>query len=311
MDGQINEKSKMEMELENTERDLKTSVNYLRASEEFARRLQIAAAYKGPDEVVHISEILRDLKEKEKLESFRAKSNIPKLDEIVGDFREGQLVIVSASTGQGKTSFCKTLTKNFNQQNIQSLWFSFEVPPLEFAENFPGIPNYVVPRQLRESNISWVEKKIVEGLAKFHSKIVFIDHLHYLTDLKQFIAAKNTSILIGYILRDLKKIALYYKVMIVLVAHLKKFDSVMELPTIDDLRDSSFIGQESDIVMLLWRKPLPQNREDKIGKLPPQWTNQGVISVVKNRRTGKLGFVKVVYVNNEFVEEAPVDLWNS
>ena len=71
-----------------------------------------------------------------------------------------------------------------------------------------------------------------------------------------------------------------------------------ETPTIDDLRDSSFVAQESDIVMMLWR-----NKErDNTNPVGYRYTNDAVLTVEKNRRTGKLGYVKLSFNNGRFIE---------
>lgn len=84
---------------------------------------------------------------------------------------------------------------------------------------------------------------------QFGTRIVFIDHLHYLLDLA---AARNPSIQIGQIIRGLKQIALRQKVVIFLAAHTTKLNPDKQLSA-DDIRDSSFVGQESDGVMMVWR----------------------------------------------------------
>jgi len=102
--------------------------------------------------------------------------------------------------------------------------------------------------------------------------------------------AKSISLLIGMMMRELKKMAIRHEVIIFLVSHMKKvmYD---KLPDIDDLRDSSFVGQESDIVIFLKRRK--ENEE---------YTNQATLKVAKNRRTGKLGNIKLIYHNNKFNE---------
>lgn len=264
-------------------------------------RQKILLDYQGPDRVVPVSEILEELSAKTDKKIY---TKIPLLDNLSDGFRIGNLIVISAPTGQGKTTFCKTLTKNFTENGMKSIWFSYEVPPKEFMESFPKGNQYLtMPRELTTGALSWIENRILESKAKFNTNIVFIDHLHFLLEMKDLAIAKNQSILIGMILRELKKIALNHNLIIFLVAHMRKKDTENQIPTIDDLRDSSFVAQESDMVMLLWRK---QRGKPEKG-LPPEWTNESVLSVVKNRRTGKLGFVKLEYnfLKKEFVELDP------
>lgn len=249
--------------------------------------------YDGEDKIVLFSELLKKLGLSKPAEFF---SKIPTLDKLVDGFRTGQLVVVSAPTGQGKTSFCQTLTENFYKQQHKCLWFTFEVPLQEFVEKFSEtVPEFYVPMQLRSSNIEWLKLKILEGMAKYGTTIVFIDHLHFLIDM-QMLSRTNTSLTIGSIMRDLKTFALENNVLIFLVSHLKKTKLDMEEdPSIDDIRDSSFISQESDIVLVMKRK---QTKRD--GQIV--YINAARVLVAKNRRTGKLGTINLIYDNNRFLE---------
>ena len=69
------------------------------------------------------------------------------------------------------------------------------------------------------------------------------------------------------------------------------------MPDLEDLRDSSFIAQEADTVLMLWRETKRENGEVKI-------TNNVNLSVQANRRTGKTGNVKMVYSDGHFNEQA-------
>ena len=68
-------------------------------------------------------------------------------------------------------------------------------------------------------------------------------------------------------------------------------------PTLEDLRDSSFIAQEADTVMMLWRK----THRDEDGELVIG--NETLLSVQANRRTGSTGNVKLIFHNGRFLEK--------
>lgn len=268
-------------------------------------RLIKLAEYQGADRVVPAEELVAELN-KTNRGALKLNSSIPALDNLLGGFMKGNLVVISAPTGQGKTTFCKTLTKNFTENDQKSIWFSYEVPADEFYATFPeGNKFFTMPRELSTSTLSWIEERILESKAKYNTNIVFIDHLHFLLSMKELAIAKSQSILIGMILREIKKIALNNEMIIFLIAHMRKKDTEQEIPTIDDLRDSSFVAQEADAVMLMWRKQIEQSKDDKKLKIPPEWTNESVLSVVKNRRTGKLGYLELIFNSekNEFFEK--------
>lgn len=262
------------------------------------QKYEAFADYAGIDKVISSLELWDEIQRNKKTDTFSPISKIPKLDEIIGGFREGQLIIISAQTGEGKSSFCQTLTKNFSEQHIPCIFFSYEMGNEEFLAKFNSIPVFYMPTQTKQNSMKWLESKIYESIAKYKTKIVFIDHLHFLLEMSQMAQAKNLSLLIGMMMRELKRMALEHSLIIFLVSHVKK-TQFNQAPELDDLRDSSFVAQESDIVMILRRETEndPDNPRVKIK------TNKTIVSVLKNRRTGSLGIVKLVYFNNIFTEE--------
>lgn len=265
---------------------------------QYTRDLEIMQKYTGEDRVVLAKDLYNEVSEENKDKVIIKTGKLSEFDKIVGGFTEGQIVVVSAPTGQGKTTFCQTLTMNFAEQNINSLWFSYEVGVQEFLEKFPTIPVCYMPRRIKQNSIDWLELRIKESIAKFNCKVIFIDHLHYLLEMQKMAQAKSISLLIGMMMRELKRIAIENDIVIFLVSHMRKslYKSDEDLPDINDLRDSSFVGQESDIILFLFRKQGKDARGNKI------YINEALLKVAKNRRTGNLGCVKLTFNNKEFTE---------
>ena len=270
----------------------------IKVMEEKSRKYEALRDYDGQDKVISSIELWDDIQKNKKAETFNALSKIPKLDDIIGGFREGQVVVVSAQTGEGKSSFCQTLTKNFSEQGIPCIFFSYEMGNEEFLAKFPNIPVFYMPAQTKQNSLVWLESKVYESIAKYKTKIVFIDHLHFLLEMEKMAQAKNLSLLIGMMMRELKRLALEHSLIIFLISHVKK-TQFNQTPELDDLRDSSFVAQESDIVMML-RRETEQDRDNARIKIK---TNKTILSVLKNRRTGNLGNVKLIYFDNQFTEE--------
>jgi replicative DNA helicase len=133
--------------------------------------------------------------------------------------------------------------------------------------------------------LDWLEARITEAIAKYDTKIVMIDHLHYLIDMAK---VHNPSLEIGGIVRRLKKIAVQWGIIIFLICHTAKTQLDQELE-IADIRDSSLIAQEADIVLMIKRK----YGEDKNG-------NRAILGIRKNRKTGQLGNLNLVCVQKRF-----------
>ena len=231
--------------------------------------------YDGDDKVISSQEmkVVVDANS-DRVVSFN--STMPTLDKILGGFEGGELTVISGLTGNGKTLLAQTLTHNFDRQGIKSLWFSYEVLPRNFLKSFGDeFPNFYMPSRLTLNSIDWLEQRIWEAKLKYDCRVVFIDHLHFLLDMKSRL---NMSLEIGHVMRSLKGLAIKYNLVFFLIAHTAKVRPDTELD-LDSLRDSSFIGQEADNVFMVWRKI--------------NTANDAVLKVVKNRKHGTYGKIDI------------------
>jgi len=243
--------------------------------------------YHGDDRIV----LSKELKEqydlsKEEMKKFMYRFDMPALDEAIDGVQAGEMTVISGLTGNGKTLLAQTFTRNFSEQDIPCLWFTYEVMGRQFLGQFGDqMPTFAMPNVLKSNSIDWIEERIYESVLKYETKIVFIDHLHYLIDLGM---KQNVSLEIGKLMRHLKKIAIRYVQAIFLVCHMTKLHEEKE-PDNENLRDSALIACESDNVFFVWRK-----------KTKPQ---EAVLKISKNRRNGvmhkKIDLIKV----GNFLEE--------
>ena len=200
-------------------------------------------------------------------------SNLPSLDRAVDGFLPGELIVISGPTKNGKTLLAQGLTNEFTKQNYFPLWFSFEVMPKYFLKGFPELPLFYLPKKLKANAMDWVISKMHESFKQYHTRVIFIDHLHYLFDMAR---AKSPSIEIGTIIRRLKTVAVEHGYIIFLLCHTRKGASDNSKLSHEDIRDSSFVSQESDSVMMIAR-----NLKNPEG-------NGAWLSVEFHRRTGAL-----------------------
>jgi len=248
------------------------------------------SSYQGEDRVVKSTEIAEHLAGQRDPFSFLSK--IPSIDEWSEGFEAGELIVISGLTGQGKSSFCRTLSHNFFAQDIPSLWFSYEETYRQFIRKLPEYLFVFMPLILKGKNLDWIQDRIHEAKVKYRARVVFVDHLHFLIDMAQI---KNPAMEIGAIVRRLKLIALELNITIFLIAHLTKtkFD---EEPELNSIKDSSCIPQDSDQVYIVWRK---FNQDTK------EYENKTYVKLCKSRRTGTMGKkVLLNYRDNLYTEEA-------
>ncbi len=212
-------------------------------------RMKDLRTYDGPDKIITSHEMRVRLMEDD-VSDFHVKSGIPSLDAAIDGFRGGELVTISGWTKQGKTLLAQSFTANFAKQQYFPLWFTFEVPARQFLEQFGKPPLIYMPTKLKAHALPWLEERVQEAFQKYHSRIVFIDHLHYLVDLARM---RNPSLEIGQVIRRLKTLAVDGGFIVFLLCHTTKGKS--ESLSYEAIRDSSFVSQESDTVFMVRRTP--------------------------------------------------------
>jgi len=182
-------------------------------------------------------------------QEIRYMSRIPMLDNLTEGFVAGELIVISGPTKHGKTLFAQSLTSQFTKQNAFSLWFSFEVTPKYFLKGFYDLPLFYMPRKLKTNALDWVIGKCIESYKQYRTRIIFLDHLHYLFDMAR---TRSPSIEIGQVIRRLKSMAVEHEFIVFLLCHTTKGASDTDM-TYEAIRDSSFVAQESDCVLMIRR----------------------------------------------------------
>lgn len=207
------------------------------------------------------------------------KTGYTSLDKKIGGIYGGETTIISGPTKSGKTLFACTLTDNLatdkpGSKKENSLWFPYEVRGLRFLELFGNeMPLFYLPRTLlgqAHDHIKWITGRLEAAQAKHKISAVFIDHLHYLIDFAQM---HSPSLQIGSIMRQLHMLAEDQDVHIFLIAHMKMREYGEE-PRAGDVRDSSFIEQECDNTIYVWRGTRQDNK------------HKTYVKVAHNRRMG-------------------------
>ena len=215
--------------------------------------------YAGEDQVLSSHEIMLRL-ENQPDRLFSVKSNIPSLDIATGGFEPGELIVISGPTKNGKTLLAQSLTVQFVKQQYHPLWFSFEIQTRKFLNQFHVLPMIFLPAKLKAHSLDWFEDRVRESFEKYHTRIIFCDHLHYLIDLARI---RNPSLEIGQIIRRLKTLAVTGDFLIFLLCHTTKGAHEDNL-SFESIRDSSFISQESDSVLMIQRTPAKGDNRAKL-----------------------------------------------
>lgn len=236
------------------------------------------------------------------------------LDDLIGGFEGGRLYVLSAPTKQGKTTLAQTIMYNLALQKVPSMILEYEMGWQETVKKFMLMDEKIktenkpsdfcihLPMDLHRGGgqlqYLWIYEAIEKAITEKQIKLVVIDHLHFLLPLQE---AKNTSFVIGGIVREIKRIAVALNIPIILIAHVGmiKDDKV---PDWTDIRDSSFITQEADVTLMMYRtksKHAPKKvTEDSVEDV---FRKKAILSIELNRATGKTGRIALWNDGNKFV----------
>ena len=257
------------------------------------RLKEVSKSYNGEYRLMWSKDILEKIKNRPKKTLF--KTNVPLLDDLIGGFKEQQLITISASTKHGKTVFGLFLMEKLEELNpiMIPLEQSNEEIIEQRLDNKYSIPNFLSPENLSTRvTVDWIEKRIIEGIAKYNTKFILIDHLGYIDDFgtDDKFRRENLAYRIGQVMKGLKNVAKRWNVVITLLVHISQKNE-SNPPTLEDIKNSSDIAQESDMVIMLWRKNEQKNKV-RIYK------NETLVSVMANRRTGRNGNVGLKFNTN-------------
>jgi len=191
------------------------------------------------------------------------KGSFTVLNQAVDGFQEGELYVIGGPTKSGKTLLLQSLTYAISQLDVGCLWFSYEMPTRQFIESFPDdmFPFFFLPQEIHACRIDWFEERTIEAWEKYRIQVVFIDHLHFLFDMARI---RNSSLEIGSYVRRIKQFAVKNRLIIFLVCHVFKIGPDVDELSHFHLRDSSFIAQESDCVIMIRRLSDPMTQAELV-----------------------------------------------
>ncbi len=243
--------------------------------------------------------------EKEKTQEL--KSGIVTLDNIIGSFEPGDLVIVCARPSMGKTSFATTITNLADKRGIGVLFDSMEMTKEKLfrrllvdrsGENLNDIKRGLVKnpekfnkalRELRntkniilhDKSLLTIHQLVAKAASIFrknpHIKYWFIDHLRYIKK-----DGVNISNEISDITKMIKKVAKEYGVVAFALSQLNRANEARQnkRPQLSDLRESGAVEEDADIVIAPHRESYYNRNDPSIPELP---INEAELGVIKNR----------------------------
>lgn len=264
--------------------------------------------YNGDDRIVS-SHFLADELKKTEESVFIIPTGIPSFDRLhEGGVEAGELIIITGPTGEGKTTWAMSVTRNMAMNGIRSLWFSLEVTPRQFLKKISKgtePPLFYLPNENTDNQVEWIEERIIEAKVKYNAKVVFIDHIHQIMSLARM-NNKNMNISweIGDLVGKIKNIAITHNLTIFLIAHTKDDPTGSSRePRKEDIRDSGLISRLADSIVGIWRVTNSEEIDNTRRKVLSEQDTRSKVRLFKNRRNGLLGAWFMQHNNHYLIEE--------
>ena len=248
-------------------------------------------------------------------------SGLDALDNILGAFEDGDLIVIAARPSMGKTSIISRIATQALKEKNGVLIESLEMPRKKIVSRLIA--------SMSGESLTDLKKGLVKDINKFNQAIdffensdliihdkayptvlelqnrikatlrrnpniknIFVDH----TGKIQLLGKTREDIEIGHISAMLKKIARDYGIRVFLLQQLNRSLESREnkRPMLSDLKNSGNIEEDADIVLGLYRDSYYKKEKDK-----PSMFNNGAIEdaeilVLKNR-DGRVGVAKVSF----------------
>jgi replicative DNA helicase len=189
-------------------------------------------------------------------------SGYSEIDRLTKGLVGGELIVVAGATSQGKTTVALNIANNVATSGAPVLFVTLEMTKAEVTARLMKMnggdnPAYQTAAAMmafqKEDELNWkdIDGLIAKAKQELSVGLIVIDHLHYFSR-----ELEHLSEDLGRITKELKKNAIRHDVPIMLISHVRKKGSGEargKAPDIEDLRGSSYIAQDADIVLMVRR----------------------------------------------------------
>ncbi len=254
-------------------------------------------------------------------------SGFPSLDAITMGWQDGNLIVIGARPGHGKTAIALNMARCAAfEHNIPTAFFSLEMTDVELADRLiateAGLPSNKRKGRVKMEEGEWgqLESALTRAakaplyidetpgltISEFTSKIkrmhleqnikiAFVDYIQLMHGNPAM--AQYRALEIGEISRQLKETAKELKIPIIALAQLNRnlttrMGAVNGRPMLSDLKDSGSIEQDADIVIFV-------NQPGKLGytEQPDGFTEL----IISKNRAGETGIINLNF-NGDLVK---------
>ena len=206
------------------------------------------------------------------------------LDDLTDGLHDGELTVVGARPGVGKTTFALQIAENISKKGKQVVYISLEMSSIQMIQKLIAMRTGINSRKIRNGDLN--EKEIEEVgfdcmklgdlklniLTKINDiqkieiaarrlknrnkiDVLIIDYLQLVKNLGNFRSREQE---VADISRTLKLLSLELEIPIIALCQLNRNASKSE-PTLADIRESGAIEQDADNVIFLYQKNIENN----------------------------------------------------
>jgi len=242
----------------------------------------------------------------------------PQLNTFLSGLKKEDLIIISGPTGIGKTTFNLNILYDLLKNDHRCLSFFLEGKLMYYIMRMMSMHTRLELDNMRKDEDKWmnVKEEFAEMPMFFYSGSQSDLNFHKLRDLMsvavklydiEYVMIDNLQRLIkssgdvvnetSAAVAELKSLATDLKIPIVLISHVRKTERGVKRVTMNDVKSSSTISQDSDIFLMLWDNKKPSDEESDI-----------ILTIEKNRmgEGGKdieMIFEKKIAIFREKIEE--------
>jgi replicative DNA helicase len=261
---------------------------------------------------------LEDIKDKKDVDRIKLSNQFFFIQMITKGFEAGELILIAARPGVGKTALSLALLNDVSKQKKKTLFFSLEMSKEELIERMliakTGITRSVffsqsnftnekfkeleeAGKELEKQTIKIVDEppqhfiEMKEMIKREHKEngldIVIIDYLSLIGAYNSEDKGMDTRLTISKISRDAKLLAKELHIPIILLQQVNRNaaagargDTSFKELQLTDLRDSGSLEQDANKVFLLWNQEA-KTEDDKKAILDSKY--KVILNIAKNR----------------------------
>ncbi|ELU9597078.1 replicative DNA helicase [Campylobacter upsaliensis] len=253
-----------------------------------------SADIKNVNEV--LGELLEEFKRQKSLENKRIiglESGFSELDDKTKGFKGGELIIVAARPGMGKTTLCLNFIDNVLRQNKGVVMFSLEMPGIQIMQRLLASKTSIPLQKIITADLNDDEWDRVSDACNYYAKTQFflydsgyasitdirailrrlkaqeddislcvVDYIGLMMSHSNF---SDRHLQVSEISRGLKLLARELDMPIIALSQLNRSleNRSNKRPMLSDLRESGAIEQDADTILFVYRDEVYREQEEK------------------------------------------------